>query len=116
MFSPEGTVATISDEVQLEIDAVTEPNCTVPWDEPKFVPSMVTLDPIGPLVGLNDVIETVVDDDTVNCVEDVPVNPLTVTVINTGPEIPGGTCASISVSLQYVADDDIPPKETVLDP
>src|SRR5688572_31309029 len=47
---PAGTVAVIDDAPQVAV-ATVEPNFTVPGDVPKPVPEMMTLAPIGPMLG-----------------------------------------------------------------
>ena len=100
--APDGTTAVMLLVVQLVIDVVgVLPNFTalpVPWVL-KFVPAMVTDEPIAPVFGVNEV--TLGADATVNVGPVVLVWPPTVTA--TSPVVaPVGTVAVMLVALQFV--------------
>src|SRR5438270_4955132 len=112
--APEGTVATMLVELQLETVAASVPNLTppLPCVEPKFDPLIVTTEPTAPVFGARLVMLGA--DVTVN-VDPLPAWPPTVTT--TEPVVaPVGTGAVIDVALHVVGVEAIPLKLTVLLP
>jgi hypothetical protein len=110
--APEGTVATMLVELQLEMVAASVPNFTppLPCVEPKFDPVIVITEPTAPVFGARLVM--------LGAGVSVNVDPLLAcppTVTTTGPLVaPVGTGAVMDVALHAVGVEAIPLKLTVL--
>jgi hypothetical protein len=115
VVAPEGTVTTMLVALQLPAIAGVPLNVTVlpPWDDPKFVPVIVTDAPAGPEFG-----ERLVIDGAGMTVKLTPLLTVPPTVTTTLPvAAPLGTCTVMLAALQLVAVPALVPlKVTVLVP
>ncbi len=114
VVAPVGTTATIEVALHVETVAAVPLNFTVlePWDEPKFVPVIVTDVPTGPDVGDRLPIEGVG-----RTVKVMPFEATPFTVTTRLPVVaPEGTTATIEVALQLETVAAVPLNLTVLEP
>jgi hypothetical protein len=114
LVAPAGTVTTIDVEFQL-VDAADVPlNLTAlaPWVDPKFVPVMVTDEPMGPAV-----VDKLAILGTWYTVNGVPLLGVPFTVTTTFPDVaPLGTGTVMLVAVQFVGVAAVPLNIIVLPP